>query len=270
MKHSKITVGEALGAIILLFWILMAIIGPMLTPYSHTEMDLNNQLSPPSQEHILGTDQLGRDIFSRIIIGSRSVLTVAVMTALFSTFLGILVGFSAGYFGGKIDEVIMRFMDILISIPALVLAMVVVGIMDGTSILSLTLVISIVFTPRTARIARSALLVWRDMEFVDAARIRGENHFYIMFAEILPNAMGPIIVEATARIAYSIMTVSGLGFLGIGLQPPTPDWGMLVAENKGIITIAPWSVLWPTVAIASLVIAVSMMAVYAQRRLLNE
>jgi peptide/nickel transport system permease protein len=270
MKFQKLKFAEILGVTILIFWILMAIIGPLVTPYNATEMDFANQMTAPSQEHLLGTDQLGRDIFSRVIIGSRSVLTVAVMTALFSTVLGILLGFTAGYFGGAVDEIIMRLMDILISIPALVLAMVVVGIMDGTSILSLTLVISIVFTPRTARIARSALLVWRDMEFVDAARIRGENHLYIMFVEILPNALGPIIVEATARIAYAIMTVSGLGFLGIGLQPPTPDWGMMVAENKSIITIAPWTVLWPTVAIASLVVAVSMMAVYAQRSFLDD
>ena len=192
------------------------------------------------------------------------------MTALFSTFLGIIIGFSAGYFGGRIDEFIMRLMDIFLSIPALILAMVVVGIMDGTSILSLTLIISIVFTPRTARIARSALLAWRDLEFVDAARIRGESHLYIMFAEILPNTLGSIIVEATARIAYSVMTVSALGFLGIGLQPPTPDWGMLVSENKNLISVAPWTVLWPTTAIASLVIGVSLMADYAKKRLLNE
>lgn len=270
MKLSRLTPGGVIGIVFLTFWIFMAIFGPAITPYTHVEMDLENRMAPPSEQHILGTDQLGRDIFSRIIIGSRSVLTVAVMTALFSTFLGILVGFTAGYFGGKLDELIMRFMDILLSIPALILAMVVVGIMEGTSIISLTLVISIVFTPRTARVARSALLVWRDLEFVDAARIRGENHLYIMFMEILPNALGAIIVEATARIAYSVMTVSALGFLGIGLQPPTPDWGMLVSENKSIISIAPWAVLWPTIAIASLVIAVSLLADFIRKRLLNE
>ncbi|MEI7885105.1 MAG: ABC transporter permease [Clostridia bacterium] len=270
MKLSKITIGGIIGIVILAFWIFMAIFGSMLTPYTHVEMDLVQKMAAPSASHILGTDQLGRDIFSRIIIGSRSVLTVSVTAALFSTFLGILVGFSAGYFGGKTDEIIMRFMDILLSMPALVLAMVVVGIMEGTSILTLTLVISIVFTPRTARVARSALLTWKDLEFVDAAKIRGESHLYIMFMEIMPNALGPIIVEATARIAYSVMTVSALGFLGIGLQPPTPDWGMMVSENKSIIISAPWAVLAPTIAIASLVIGVSLLADLIQRRLINE
>ncbi len=270
MKPTKLTPGGTIGIILISFWVLMAILGPTIAPFTHVEMDLEQRMAPPSEKHILGTDQLGRDMFSRILIGSRSVLTVAVMAALFSTSLGILVGFTAGYFGGKIDEVVMRFMDILLSVPALILAMVVVGIMDGTSIISLTLVISIVFTPRTARVARSALLVWRDLEFVDAAKIRGESHLYIMFMEILPNTLGAIIVEATARIAYSVMTVSSLGFLGIGLQPPTPDWGMLVSENKSIISIAPWTVFWPTAAIASLVIAVSLLADFIRKRLLNE
>lgn len=270
MKLSRLTPGGVIGILLLLFWIVLAIFGPALAPYDHVEMDLVQRMAGPSPDHPLGTDQLGRDIMSRIIIGSRSVLTVAVMTALLSTILGILVGFTAGYFGGRIDELIMRFMDILMSIPALVLAMVVVGITEGTSIVSLTLIISLVFTPRTARVARSALLVWRDLEFVDAARIRGESHFYIMFREILPNAFGSIIVEATARIAYSVMTVSALGFLGIGLQPPTPDWGMLVAENKSIVTTAPWAVLWPTVAIASLVIGVSLLADFIRKRLVHE
>lgn len=270
MKRLRITPGGAIGIFIVLFWIVMAIIGPSIAPYNHVEMDLTSRMSAYSARHLLGTDLLGRDMLSRIIIGSRSVLTVGVMTALLSTLLGILVGFTAGYFGGRIDEIIMRFMDIFLSVPALILAMVVVGIMEGTSIISLTLIISIVFTPRTARVARSALLVWRDLEFVDAARTRGESHLYIMFFEILPNALGPIIVEATARIAYSIMTVSALGFLGIGLQPPTPDWGMLVSENKSIITQAPWAIFWPTVSIASLVIGVSLLADYIQKRLINE
>lgn len=266
----RLNTGGAIGIAILIAWIFLAFFGSVIVPYSYSEMDMENQMSPPSKSHLLGTDNLGRDILSRIIIGSKTVLGVGVMTALFSTFLGILVGFTAGYFGGRVDEFIMRLMDIFMSVPALVLAMVVVGILEGTSIISLTIIITIVFTPRTARVARSALLVWRDQEFVDAARIRGEGHLYIMYREILPNALGSIIVEATARIAYSIMTVAALGFLGIGLAPPTPDWGMMVSENRKYIITGPWSVLWPSIAIASLVIGVSLVSDYLKKRLLNE
>jgi peptide/nickel transport system permease protein len=192
------------------------------------------------------------------------------MTSIFSTFIGVILGFSAGYFGGKVDSFFLRAMDILMAIPPLVLSMVVLGILGNSNIASLTIIVSIAFVPATARVSRGVLLTEKSQEYVSAARIRGENHLYIMFVEILPNTTGPIIVEATARFAYSIMMVASLGFLGVGMQPPTPDWGMMVIENKPIIAQAPWAVLFPALAIASLVIAISIFSDFVSKVLIHE
>lgn len=260
-----------LGIAILLLWIFAAFAGPSLLRFTYTEMDMDNQMTAPGENgHLLGTDALGRDVFSRIIYGSRSILTIALMTSLLSSIAGIIIGFTAGYFGGTVDTVFLRIMDILMAIPPLVLSMVVLGILGNSTILSLTLIVSIAYTPATARVARGALLTCKSTEYVDAARIRGESHFYIMFVEILPNTIGPVIVEVTARFAYSIMMIASLGFLGVGLQPPTPDWGMMVIENKSIIRAAPWSVLYPSLAIASLVIAISLFSDFVSKVMINE
>lgn len=259
------------GLAILLFWIVAAFLGPAIVPFSYTEMDMTSQMSPPGEGgHLLGTDDLGRDVFSRIIYGSRSILSVALMTSLLSSIAGVLIGFTAGYFGGVVDTIFLRIMDILMAIPPLVLAMVVLGILGDSTIMSLTIIVSIAYTPPTARVARGALLTCKNMEYVDAAKMRGESHLYIMFVEILPNTIGPIIVEITARFAYSIMMIASLGFLGVGLQPPTPDWGMMVIENKSIIRAAPWTVLYPSLAIASLVIAISLFSDFVSKVMIHE
>ncbi len=259
------------GLAILLIWIIAALIGPSLLPYTYTEMDMNNQMVGPGQAgHLLGTDALGRDVFSRIIYGSRSILTIALLTSLLSSIAGIIIGFTAGYFGGIVDTIFLRIMDILMAIPPLVLAMVVLGILGNSTIVGLTIIVSIAYTPATARVARGALLTCKSSEYVDAARIRGESHLYIMFVEILPNTIGPVIVEITARFAYSIMMIASLGFLGVGLQPPTPDWGMMVIENKSLIRAAPWTVLYPSLAIASLVIAISLFSDFVSKVMINE
>ncbi len=268
LKKSPLAV---IGIAIILMWLVFAFIGPSIIPYTHTAMDSENQMVGPGMAgHLLGTDSLGRDILARIVYGSRSILTVALLTSIFSTFVGVVLGFSAGYFGGKADTFFLRAMDILMAIPPLVLSMVILGILGDSSIVSLTIIVSIAFVPATARVSRGVLLTEKSQEYVSAARIRGENHLYIMFVEILPNTMGPIIVEATARFAYSIMTVASLGFLGVGLQPPTPDWGMMVIENKPIIAQAPWTVLFPALAIASLVIAISIFSDFVSKVLIHE
>jgi len=260
-----------LGIVVLFLWIFAALLGPLMLSYNYTEMDIDHQMTAPGMYgHLLGTDNLGRDVFARIIYGSRSILTVALMTSFFSSIAGILIGFTAGYFGGLIDTAFLRIMDILMAIPPLVLSMVVLGILGNSTILSLTLIVSIAYTPATARVARGALLSCKGNEYVDAARIRGESHFVIMFVEILPNTIGPIIVEITARFAYSIMMIASLGFLGVGLQPPTPDWGMMVIENKSIIRVATWTVLYPALAIASLVVSVSLFSDFISKVLIHE
>lgn len=268
---SKSNPAIYLGLILILFWIFAALNGASLTPFTATEIDNENILTSPGMGgHFLGTDLLGRDVLSRIITGSRSILTVALLTSLLSTSLGILMGFSAGYFGGFIDAIFLRLMDILQAIPSLMFAMVVLGILGNSSIMSLTIMISITYTPATARVARGALLTCKNSEYVEAARLMGESHLSIMFVEILPNTIGPIVVEASARFAYAIMTVASLGFLGVGLQAPTPDWGMMVIENKTAISFAPWAVLYPSLAIASLVTSVSLISDFASKVLLQE
>ncbi len=260
-----------IGIAIIVLWILIAIFGPTLIPYSHTHIDSTNQMvRPGTNGHLLGTDALGRDLLARIVYGSRSILTVALLTSIVSTILGIIFGFVAGYFGRKLDTLFLHVMNILMAIPPLVLSMVVLGILGDSTIISLTLIVSITFIPATARVSRGVLLSEKNQEYVSAARIRGESHLYIMFVEILPNTTGPIIVEATARFAYSIMMVASLGFLGVGLQPPTPDWGMMVIENKEIITQAPWAVSFPALAIASLVLAISIFSDFVSKVLIHE
>jgi len=260
-----------LGLLIFFLWIIASILGPSLLRFNYTEMDIDHQMTPPGQfGHLLGTDSLGRDIFARIVYGSRSILTIALMTSLFSSFMGIIIGFSAGYFGGTVDQLFLRIMDIIMAIPPLVLSMVLLRILGHSTIFSLTLIVSIAYTPAMARVARGVLLTCKENEYVDAARMRGESDFYIMFVEIFPNTFGPIIVEITARFAYSIMLIASLGFLGMGLQRPTPDWGMMVIENKSIIREAPWSVLYPSLAIASLVIAISLISDFVSKVLIHE
>ena len=260
-----------IGITVLFVWILIAIFGPSLLRFTYTQMDMDSQMTRPGVGgHLLGTDSLGRDVLARIVYGSRSILTVALMTSLFSSVAGIIIGFTAGYFGGTVDTIFLRFMDILMAIPPLVLAMVVLGILGNSTILSLTLIVSIAYTPATARVARGALLSCKNNDYVDVASIRGASELYIMFVEILPNTIGPVIVEITARFAYSIMMIASLGFLGVGLQPPTPDWGMMVIENKSIIRAAPWTVLYPALAIASLVIAISLFSDFVSKVMIHE
>jgi peptide/nickel transport system permease protein len=260
-----------IGLSVLFLWILAALLGPVLTPFTYTAMDMEYQMSAPGQGgHLLGTDSLGRDVLTRIIYGSRTILTIALMTSILSSIAGIMIGFTAGYFGGTLDTIFLRVMDIVMAIPPLVLSMVILGILGDSSILSLTIIVSIAYTPATARVARGALLTCKGYEYVDAARIRGESHLYIMFVEILPNTIGPVLVEITARFAYSIMMIASLGFLGVGLQPPTPDWGMMVIENKSIIREAPWTVLYPSLAIASLVIAISLFSDFINKVMVND
>ena len=265
IKQLKKSPTGTVGFTLFFFWVFIALFGPALAPYPYTQINIQRRLSPPSVENFMGADIMGRDIMSRVMYGSRSIILIGLFASLLSTMLGILIGFTSAYIGGKIDELIMRIMDIFMSIPLLILAMVALAVFEGANAYVLIIVLSLVFTPRTARVARSTMLTQKTLEYVDAARIRGEAHLYIMFIEILPNALGPILVEGAARFAYSIMTIASLGFLGVGLQPPTPDWGRMVLENKQVMTMAPWAVIYPAVAIATLVIGVSFISDFFEK-----
>ncbi len=247
------------GALILLFWILDAMLWRVLATDDPSAVDPTATLRGPSGAHFFGTDDLGRDVFSRVLAGAESVLTVAPAATALGIFGGVAVGLLTGYYRGLVDNVVMRVIDAALAFPLIIIAVLVLAVL-GRSTLNVVLVIGIVFTPLVSRTVRSAVLVEREREYVAAAKLRGESGLYIMVAEILPNITAPIAVEATIRLGYAIFTSATLSFLGLGLRPPSPDWGLAVASGRAFLQIAPWIVLFPALALATLVIAVNLVA----------
>lgn len=256
-----------IGFSIVGFFLLMAIIGPWIAPYSYTEQDLSNRLQPASAEHWMGTDQFGRDIFSRILVGSRDVFVIAGSGTALAVLLGLSLGLLAGYAGGLLDEGAMRFVDILLSIPPLLLAMIILGTV-GPSRINVVLVVGLLYIPMVARVVRSVVLDVKTREYVEAAKLRGESRNYILLREVLPNVLPSLAVEASMRFAYAIFLVASLGFLGLGVQPPSPDWGMMVGEARTFFSQAPWVLLYPAMTIALLVVGIAFMSDGLRRMLL--
>lgn len=256
-----------IGFSIVGFFLLMAIIGPWIAPYSYTEQDLSNRLQPASAEHWMGTDQFGRDIFSRILVGSRDVFVIAGSGTALAVLLGLSLGLLAGYAGGLLDEGAMRFVDILLSIPPLLLAMIILGTV-GPSRINVVLVVGFLYIPMVARVVRSVVLDVKTREYVEAAKLRGESRNYILLREVLPNVLPSLAVEASMRFAYAIFLVASLGFLGLGVQPPSPDWGMMVGEARTFFSQAPWVLLYPAMTIALLVVGIAFMSDGLRRMLL--
>lgn len=248
-----------IGLMVLAFWILAALLWPVLVPYGPTDFQLLAKFSPPSAEHWLGADNFGRDVLSRVLAGSRTVLLVSTSATILGVLIGTALGLIAAFHGGWIEEALMRLMDILMAFPLIVIALLVIAVL-GPSQLNVILVVALTFAPYNARVVRAAALDQRGKDFVAAARLRGEGSAYIMAIEILPNIWGTIVVELTVRLALTIFTVATLSFLGLGIQPPTPDWGLMIAEGRQYYRIAPWIVLAPSLAIASLVIAINLVA----------
>lgn len=246
------------GFAIVIFWVLMAIVGPLLVPYSYEEM-VGTPWSPPSAEHWLGTDRLGRDLFVRVAVGARLMLILPGVGILVGVLAGSTVGLVTGYFGGVVDDVVMRLMDILMAFPMLMLYLLVIFAI-GPSAINVIWAIAIGATPGVARLVRSLTLDIRNREFVAAAQMRGESSWYIMFREIFPNLSGPIIVDACIRVAYAMFATGSLGFLGLGVPPPMPDWGNMIAEGRAWVFKVPWAPIFPIVAISSLVIALNILA----------
>jgi peptide/nickel transport system permease protein len=248
------------GAVILLFWIFCALFGAAIVPYDPYADDLMNSLMPPSSEHWFGTDQLGRDLFSRVIVGARDILTVAPLATLLSTVVGTALGLVMGYFRGLVDESVSRLVDALLALPTVIVALLALVAL-GPSTLTVICVIGFTFAPIIARTVRASVLAERELDYVAAARLRRESAFHIMFVEILPNVLGPILVESTVRLGYAIFTVATLSFIGFGIQPPSPDWGLSISTNYGLISAGYWwTVLFDGLAIASLVVAVNLVA----------
>jgi peptide/nickel transport system permease protein len=245
------------GLLILTFWIVCALFGAEITPRDPYADDLLATLSPPSAAHWFGTDQLGRDIFSRVIVGARDILIVAPLATLLGTALGTTLGLCIGYFRGVLDDVVSRIIEALQALPLVIVALMALAAV-GTSNATVVVVIGFVFTPLIARTVRSAVLNETDLDYVAAARLRGDGAPAIMFIEILPNVLPIAIVEMTVRLGYAIFFVASLSFIGFGIQPPSADWGIAIAENYSLIGSYWWTVLFDAAATASLVIGVNL------------
>jgi peptide/nickel transport system permease protein len=247
------------GVAVLLFWIVDAVAWRSIAPYDPQAISPGGTLQPPSADHWFGTDDLGRDVLSRVLAGASSVLTVAPAAALLAVAAGIAVGLVAGYVGGATDEVLMRVVDALLAFPLVVGAVLALAV-TGVSTWHLVVVIAVVLAPLTARTVRAAVRTERGREYVEAARLRGDSGPYIMVAEILPNVSGLVVAEATSRLAAAIFAAATLSFLGLGIQQPSPDWGLSVALGRVFLQTAPWIVLFPALALATLVVATTAVA----------
>jgi peptide/nickel transport system permease protein len=256
LVHSKSFIA---GAIIVGFWVLCAIFGELVVK-DPLISDPINDLIAPSADHWFGTDKLGRDVFARVITGAREVLIVAPLATIMATVLGTALGLVTGYFRGGVDDVLSRMIEALLALPVIIMGLL-IAVALGPSKTTLIITIGLLFAPIISRTVRAAVLTERELEYVAAARLRNERTPYVLFGEILPNVTAPIVVEFTVRLGYSIFVAAGLSFLGFGIQPPTPDWGVQVAEHYGVISGGFWwPVLFPSLAIATLVIGVNLIA----------
>ncbi len=236
------------GALIVSLMVLSAVFAPQIAPYSPVDVDLSLYVAPPSPQHVLGTDDVGRDLLSRLIYGARISLKVSLLSTAIGMIVGTLVGLASGYFGGWIDTVIMRITDVFLAFPLLLLAIALVTAL-GPSENSAFLALGIATWPYVARLARGQALALKNFEFVTAARAVGAGSGRILIAHILPNVLTPLIVYATISIANVILAESALSFLGLGAQPPTPSWGGMLADTRSFILGAPWLPTFPGIAI---------------------
>jgi peptide/nickel transport system permease protein len=249
-----------IGAFILLVWIVCAIFGSVIAPHNPLDQNLEGINQAPSGAHLFGTDQLGRDVLSRVIVGSRNIMIIAPLGTLLGTALGTTLGLIMGYFRGWPDDALGRVVEAFLALPLVVTGLLVVTAL-GHSNAIIILVIGIVFTPLIARTVRAAVLLERELDYVSAARLRGEGAPFIMFVEILPNVLAPIMVEFTVRLGYAVFLVATLSFLGVGIQPPSPDWGLEISQNFGQVTAGYWwEVLFDALAIISLVVGVNLVS----------
>jgi peptide/nickel transport system permease protein len=246
------------GVVVLLWWVVCAIFGRAFAPYNPVNGNLLQFNVGPSGAHWFGTDSLGRDVLSRVIVGSREILIVALLATVLGTAVGTALGLVMGYFRGVVDNLVGRLVDAVLSLPVVIVAFI-FAVAVGPSALTLILIIGFVFALIIARTVRTAVLQERELDYIAAAQLRDESGAHIMFVEILPNVTGPILVEFTVRLGYAIFTVATLSFLGFGITPPTPDWGADIASSYGYLQAGYWwETLFPALAIASLVVAINL------------
>ena len=249
-----------IGAALVLMWVLVAIFAPLISPYDPNENYMDDFLNlGPSAAFWLGRDNQGRDILSRIIWGSRIVLTVGPMATFCAYVVGCAMGLVAGYYRGIADVILSRVFDIILSFPVIILYLIIIAAF-GPSAMNIVLAVTVVASPQVGRIVRGLTLELRERDYVAAAKMRGESAFYIMLVEILPNARGPLIVDACLRMGYTTITIGVLGFLGLGLPPPDPDWGGMVKDTYTMMSSSPYMSLFPCAAISSLVVGFNLLA----------
>ncbi|WNS77531.1 ABC transporter permease [Bacillus sp. DTU_2020_1000418_1_SI_GHA_SEK_038] len=241
------------GAIIILFYIFIAIFAPLLAPYSPYEINLENKLIPPSADHWMGTDDKGRDILSRILYGARLSMGVGFAAVIFGAFFGIIFGLIAGYYGKWIDSIIMRMMDVMLAFPGILLALAIIAAL-GPSLINVTIAVGAFSVPLFARIVRGSTLEVKRLEYIDAIRSLGASDLTIIFKHVFPNILSPIIVQGTLRLATAILSAAGLSFLGLGAQPPSPEWGTMLSSGRDFLFSAPYIALFPGLAISILVL----------------
>lgn len=250
---------SALGTSIVLLFLLLALLGPLIAPFGANQQQAAEARQPPSGRHWFGTDHLGRDVFSRVALGAREILLFAGSGTLLAVVLGASLGLLSGYLGGWLDELLMRLFDGLLAIPALLLALLLLGSI-GSGQFGVLLVIAVVYTPIVARVVRSVVLAVKPLDFVQVARMQGESLGWILFRELLPSALPALAVEAALRFSYAIFLTASLGFLGVGVQPPNPNWGLMVSEARQHVFQTPWALYLPALAISGLVIGVNLIA----------
>lgn len=255
MSHNRLAI---IGLIVLAVLVLIAIFAPLLAPYDPLEVDVVNRLQKPGLKHWFGTDDMGRDMLSRMMYGARYSLLLGILTVVVSTVFGMLIGAVAGYCGGIVDNVLMRLMDILSAIPAMLLALVVAAVFGkgfGKTILAL----AIPAIPGSARILRASFLSIRKIEYIEAARCMNCSSLRIMIKHLLPNSLAPMIVNCTMGVASAILQASGLSFIGLGVQPPTPEWGAMLASSRDYIRDYPYLVLIPGIVLMITVLSINLM-----------
>jgi dipeptide transport system permease protein len=256
--------GAVAGLVIFCLLVVVAICAPLLAPHLPDQQYRDSFLTPPiwtsggKSGFILGTDAVGRDILSRLIHGARFSLLMGAMVVVFAVLGGVILGLIAGYFGGWIDTLIMRVMDLILAFPSLLLALVLVAIL-GPGLVNAMLAIALVYQPHFARLTRSAVMAEKSRDYVTAAKVVGASHLRLMLSTILPNCFGPLIVQATLSFSNAILDAAALGFLGLGAQPPTPEWGTMLASAREFILRAPWVVTFPGLAILITVMAINLM-----------
>ncbi|WP_254522291.1 ABC transporter permease [Natrinema caseinilyticum] len=253
LRNHRILIGLSILTPI----VLVAIFGDTIAPYDPTATHVADRYAGPGGKFILGTDHLGRDLLSRIILGGRTSLLLGFGATALALALGVPIGLTAGYAKGRVDEVLMRIMDIIMSVPTLLLGLLILVVLSS-NIINVVMAIGVVYAPRIARVTRSATLAVSEEEYVMAAKARGESRPYILFREILPNVTGPIVVEGSVRVGYAIMIGTSLSFLGLGTGPPNPDWGFMISTAREHIYQTPWFLIWPSLALLLTVMATNL------------